>query len=31
MTDIQSYQFETEGALQDDDSNCFEESGIVEE
>ena len=32
MTDIQPYQFDPEEPLQDeDDSNCFEESGIFEE
>ena len=32
MTDIQPYQFEPEEPLQDeDDSDCFEESGIIEE
>jgi len=32
MTDIHPYQFGSEGTLQDeDDSNCFEESRIIEE
>jgi len=32
MTGIQPYQFEQEEALQDeDDSDCFEEGGIIEE
>ena len=32
MIDIQQYQFEPEEPLQDeDDSDCFEESGILEE
>ena len=32
MTDIQPYQFEPEEPLQDeDDSDCFEESEIIEE
>jgi len=31
MTVIEPYQFEPEEPLQDeDDSNCFEESGIIE-
>jgi len=31
MTDIQPYQFVPEETLQDkDDSDCFEESGIIE-
>jgi len=31
MNDIQPYQFESEGTLEEeDDSDCFEESGIVE-
>jgi len=30
MTDIQPYQFDPEESLQDeDDSDCFEESGII--
>jgi len=32
MTDVQPYQFELEEPLQDeDDSDCFEESEIIEE
>jgi len=32
MTDIEPYQFDPEEPLQDeDDSDCFEESGIIEE
>ena len=32
MSDIQPYQLEPEESLQDeDDSDCFEESGIIEE
>jgi len=32
MNDIQTYQFEPEGTLEEeDDSNCLKESGIVEE
>jgi len=32
MNEIQQYQFEPEGTLEEeDDSDCFEESGIVEE
>ena len=32
MSDIQSHQFDPEEPLQDeDDSDCFEESGIIEE
>ena len=32
MNDVQPYQFEPEGTLEEeDDSNCFEETGIVEE
>jgi len=32
MTDIQPYQFQPKETLQnEDDSDCFEESGIIEE
>jgi len=31
MNDVQPYQFEPEGALQDDDSKCIEKSAIIEE